>query len=147
MEDFRGPVSRSSPYEVGAVDVLDILDALELASESALSEEALETVVEFVLGTNPILSSPADGFIAGMDGFRKRPLIEARDFSGRDESVLLPDLAGDVFATGLIGLGDLSRMEDPKLGDGNLEGPANGWFVLILDGVFRDLVVGFFSGV
>ncbi len=126
------------------------MEALELASESACSEEARENGVEGVGGTKPSLARPADGFEAGRVGFRKRPLIEARGFSGRDERVLLPDLVEGLMVGGLIGLGDRSRMEELKLGDGNLEeeDPTNGWFVLMLDGVFKDLaVVGFLSGV
>ena len=77
-------------------------------------------------------------------------MTDARGFSGRDESVLLPGLGVGRYAIGLCGLDDLSRVEELKLGDGSLDDASgmNGWFDLMLEGVLRDLaVVGLLSGV
>lgn len=94
-----------------ALDVLEVVDAA--------SDELLENVADCFFGTKPILSISLDWSRFCVDGFRKRPLIEARGFKGRADSVLLPALIfGRVEP--LTGLGDL-RSDAEKLGDGSLE--------------------------
>lgn len=94
-----------------ALEVLEVVDAA--------SDELLENVVDCFLGTNPILSKSLGWSKFCVEGFRNRPLIEARGFKGRAERVLLPAL---IFGrtVPLTGLGDL-RTDAEKLGDGSLE--------------------------
>lgn len=113
-DDFLGVVlcSSTAPDDkiLVAFDVLDVIDAA--------SDELVENAVVLLFGTNPNLSKSADSSNVCDDGLRKSPCTEARGFDCRTENVLLPDL---MFAAGFTGLGDLLRIEEPKLEGGILD--------------------------
>jgi hypothetical protein len=88
---------------------------------AVLSTEVLERVVAFFFGTQPILSSSADWSSEGKEGFLNMPFTEARAFSGRTETVLLPELTFGIFAEAMTGLGERCCDESPTPVDGSSE--------------------------
>jgi hypothetical protein len=114
------------------------------------SDDVFEKVVDFFFGRKPIRSISLALSNAGIEGLRNNPFTEARGFSGREESVLLPCLMPGILAVDLIGLGERC-VDAPNLGDGRSEAEVSGVGGILprtLDGVLSDFpVLGRFTGV
>ena len=114
------------------------------------SDEVFENVVDFFFGPKPIRSMSLALSNEGTEGLRNKPFTEARGFSGREDSVLLPCLIPGILAVDLTGLGERC-VDAPNLGDGCFEPEVSGVGGIlprIFDAVLSDFpTLGRFTGV